>query len=290
MPLRDRTFDLPLGDHALRVRTLAAPGDADPRRPTLVLLHDSLGSIGVWRDFPERLARALGCDALVYDRRGYGASSPFGAAPRTPRYLEDEADVLARVEHACGVREAVLFGHSDGGSIALVAAARQPDVVRAVVTEGAHVFVEERTLAGIRDARVALRTTDLRERLRRHHGDRTDAVTSAWIDVWLSPAFRDWSIERYLRDVRCPVLALQGADDEYGTPEQVRAIVEGVAGPARAALIPGVGHTPHRAAADEVLRLTVAFLAATVPPSAIADPTSGRPLDAPPSPDRSLDD
>ena len=283
MPRRDRAFDLPLGDHALRVRTLTAGGDAGRQRPTLVLLHDSLGSISVWRDFPERLARALGCDALVYDRRGYGASSPFGAASRTPRYLEDEADVLARVLDTCGVREAVLFGHSDGGSIALVAAARQPEVVRAVVTEGAHVFVEERTLAGIRDAREALRTTDLRERLRRHHGDRTDAVTSAWIDVWLSPAFRDWSIERYLGDVRCPVLALQGANDEYGTPEQVRAIVEGVAGPARAALIPGVGHTPHRAAADEVLRLTSAFLAASVPQLAVTEATGGRPLDSRPS-------
>jgi pimeloyl-ACP methyl ester carboxylesterase len=137
--------------------------------------------------------------------------------------------------------------------------------VRGGVTEGAHVFVEELTLAGIRDAREALRTTDLRERLRRHHGERTDAVTSAWIDVWLSPAFRDWNIERYLPSIRCPVLVLQGTDDEYGTSEQVRAIAEGVAGPARAHLLPGVGHTPHRASPDEVLRLTVAFLAESVP-------------------------
>jgi pimeloyl-ACP methyl ester carboxylesterase len=263
MQAETRTVDVPLGDHLLRVRTVARADGG--RRPTVVFLHDSLGCITVWRDFPERLAAALGCDALVYDRRGYGASAPFGPEPRTPRYLEDEADVLARVLDACGVAEAVLFGHSDGGSIALVAAARQPERVRAVVTEGAHVFVEERTLAGIREAREALRTTDLRERLMRHHGERTDAVTSAWIDVWLSPAFRDWNIERYLPDVRCPVLVLQGADDEYGTPDQVRAIAEGVAGPARAHLIPGVGHTPHRAAADEVLRLTTGFLAEQLP-------------------------
>jgi pimeloyl-ACP methyl ester carboxylesterase len=266
---RIHDLDLPLDDHALRVRTIAAaPHDGDgggPRRPTLVFLHDSLGCITVWRDFPERLAAALGCDALVYDRRGYGASSPFGSAPRTPRYLEDEADVLARVLDACGVAEAVLFGHSDGGSIALVAAARFPERVRAVVTEGAHVLVEELTLAGIRAAREALRTTDLRERLRRHHGDRTDAVTAAWIDVWLSPAFRDWDITAYLPRIRCPVLALQGTDDEYGTPAQVRAIADGVAGPSRAELVPGVGHTPHRAAADAVLRTTVGFLAAAVP-------------------------
>jgi pimeloyl-ACP methyl ester carboxylesterase len=276
MPPDARTFDLPLGDHALRVRAIAADAADAARRPTLVFLHDSLGCITVWRDFPERLAAALGCDALVYDRRGYGASSPFGPEPRTPGYLEDEADVLARVLGACGASEAVLFGHSDGGSIALVAAARRPELVCAVVTEGAHVFVEERTLAGIREAREALRTTDLRERLRRHHGERTDAVTSAWIDVWLSPGFRDWSIEHHLPNIRCPVLVLQGTDDEYGTPAQVRAIAEGVAGPARAHLIPDVGHTPHRAAPDEVVRLATAFLTGTVPALAAAPAAGSR--------------
>ena len=264
-------FDLPLGDHTLRVRRIASDDPSAARRPTLVLLHDSLGCITVWRDFPDRLAAALGCEALVYDRRGYGMSSPFGPAPRTPTYLEDEADALARVLDACGVREAVLFGHSDGGSIAIVAAAREPERVRAIVTEGAHVFVEERTLAGIREARETLRTTDLRERLLRHHGDRTDAVTSAWIDVWLSAPFRDWNIERYLPLVRCPALVLQGTDDEYGTPGQVRAIAEGVAGPARAHLVDGAGHTPHRDARDEVLRLTVAFLAEQVAAFASVD-------------------
>ena len=271
---RTRSFALPFGDHHLRVRTIAADDPAARERPTLVFLHDSLGCITVWRDFPDRLAAALGCDALVYDRRGYGTSSPFGPEPRRPGYLEDEADVLGRVLDACGVAEALPFGHSDGGSIALVAAARLPDRVRAVVTEGAHVFVEELTLAGIRAARESLRTTDLRERLWRHHGERTDGVTSAWIDVWLSPEFRGWNIERHLPDVRCPVLVLQGADDEYGTPAQVRAIAEGVAGPARAHLLPGVGHTPHRAAPDEVVRLATAFLAAAVP-SLAAPPGDG---------------
>jgi pimeloyl-ACP methyl ester carboxylesterase len=276
MPPVIRTIDLSLGDHALRVCTMSFTRNAGRQRPTLVFLHDSLGCITVWRDFPERLAGALGCDALVYDRRGYGGSSPFGPEPRTPSYLEDEADALARVLDGCGISDAVLFGHSDGGSIALVAAARQPDRVRAVVTEGAHVFVEERTLAGIRAARESLRTTDLSERLRRHHGDRTEAVTSAWIDVWLSPEFRDWTIERYLPSVRCPVLVLQGTDDEYGTPRQLRTIAEGVAGPARAHLISGAGHTPHRDAADEVLGLTTAFFAEFVPPpTPMAEDVSG---------------
>jgi pimeloyl-ACP methyl ester carboxylesterase len=226
-----------------------------------VFLHDSLGCIELWRDFPERLAGAAGFDALIYDRRGYGGSSPFASAPRTVGYLEDEADVLARVIGRCGVERPILFGHSDGGSIALVAAARYPELVRAVVTEGAHVFVEEITLAGIRDARTALHTTSLRERLARYHGERTDAVTAAWIDTWLSPAFRDWSIEHFLPRVRCPVLVLQGAQDEYGTEAQVAAIAGGIAGPARSHLVPSVGHTPHKEAGDEVIRITAAFLA-----------------------------
>lgn len=259
------TSELSLGDHVLSVRTISSSRAIDRGRPTLVFLHDSLGCITAWRDFPERLSTALGCNGLVYDRRGYGASSPFGPGPRTPRYLEDEADELARVLDAFGIAKAVLFGHSDGGSIALVAATRQPERVHAVITEGAHVFVEDLTLAGIRDARETLRTTDLRERLQRHHGDRTDAVTSAWIETWLSPEFRDWSIERYLPSVRCPVLVLQGADDEFGTPAQVQAIADGVAGPSRAHLIAGVGHTPHRAAPDEVVRLTTVFVSELVP-------------------------
>ena len=258
--MRAETFELPLDDHTLHVRTLTSADPAAARRPTLVFLHDSLGSIRLWRDFPDRLAADAGCHALVYDRRGYGESAPFGPVPRTPAYLEEEAEVLARVLAGCGVRRAVLFGHSDGGSIALVAAARFPDLVRGVISEGAHVFVEELTLAGIREAREALRTTDLAARLSRYHGDRTAGVTAAWIETWLSPAFRDWSIERWLPQVRCPVLVLQGERDEYGTAEQVRAIERGVAGPVRAWLVPDVGHTPHRDAADLVLAASLEFL------------------------------
>jgi pimeloyl-ACP methyl ester carboxylesterase len=132
--------------------------------------------------------------------------------------------------------------------------------VHAVVTEGAHVFVEDVTLDGIREARETLATTNLREKLMRHHGDKTDGVTSAWIDTWLSPGFRDWNIASHLPRVTCPVLAIQGADDEYGSEAQVHAIVNGVGGSARSLMIPGVGHTPHRDAPDLVLDATVAFL------------------------------
>jgi pimeloyl-ACP methyl ester carboxylesterase len=257
--MRSETFDLVVGDHHLRVRRLSV--GAAPDAPTLVFLHDSLGSIATWRDFPDRVAVRLRLDAVVFDRRGYGESAHFPPAPRTPRYLEDEADSLSGTLAALGVSSAILFGHSDGGSIALIAGALYPDVVRGIVTEGAHVFVEDVTLAGIREARRTLRTTDLRDRLMRYHGDRTDAVTSAWIDTWLSPAYRDWNIESYLPRITCPVLVIQGTDDEYGTEAQVHAIVNGVSGPAQALMIPAVGHTPHREAPDAVLDATVVFVA-----------------------------
>jgi len=257
--VRTRDFDVASGEATLRVRMVEHDGSGDSR-PTIVFLHDSLGCIALWRDFPQRLASAAGCHALVYDRRGYGESSPFPAAPRTTTYLEEESDALTPLLERCGVGDAILFGHSDGGSIALLAAARHPARVRAVVTEGAHVFVEEITLDGIRAAREALRTTPLRERLARYHGPRTDGVTSAWIDTWLRPDFRDWNIERYLPRITVPVLVLQGVDDEFGSVAQVEAIVRGTGGVGESLLVPGAAHTPHREATNVVLATAVDFL------------------------------
>lgn len=262
---RPEFFEVPIDDHQLFVRAITSDDPSADRRPTLVFLHDSLGCISVWRDFPDVLASALGCHALIYDRRGYGRSAPFSGSPRQPTYLEDEARVLLQLLNAQAIERAILFGHSDGGSIALIAAALFPERMSAVITEGAHVFVEELSLAGIRDAQQALRTTDLRERLWRHHGDKTDAMTSAWIDVWLSPPFRDWNIEYVLPQVRCPMLVLQGVDDEFGTAEQVRAIANGVGGPVESHLIAGAQHTPHREMTDETVRLTVHFLTTHAP-------------------------
>ncbi|HEY4306343.1 MAG TPA: alpha/beta hydrolase [Gemmatimonadaceae bacterium] len=256
--MKTETFDVTVGDHTLRVQRLSVGAPADA--PTLVFLHDSLGSIALWKRFPATLADALKLDAIVFDRRGYGDSSYFPSTPRTPRYLEDEAAALGNTLSALGIASAILFGHSDGGSIALIAAALFPERILAVITEGAHVYVEDVTLAGIREAQQTLLTTNLREKLMRYHGDRTDGVTSAWIDTWLMPEYRDWNIEAYLPRVTCPVLAIQGADDKYGTAAQVQSIVEGVAGDSQALIVDGVGHTPHRDAADVVLRASIDFL------------------------------
>jgi pimeloyl-ACP methyl ester carboxylesterase len=258
--LEESEENLPLLGHFLRVRHLRHSAAAADQRPTLVFLHDSLGSIRLWRDFPARLAQALGCHALVYDRRGYGESAAFGPAPRTVRYLEEEALTVPAVLQAAGVGQCVLVGHSDGGTLALLVAAQEPARVAAVVTIGAHVFVEDITLAGIRAAQQQFATTDLPQRLARYHGPRTEPLFRAWTDTWLDPAFRAWNMEHYLPRVQCPVLAVQGEEDEYGTPAQVAAIVGQVCGPAQAALLPGLGHTPHRQNPAEVLRLVTGFL------------------------------
>lgn len=233
----------------------------DPLRPCLVFLHDSLGSIETWRDFPRVLAERVGLNAIVYDRRGHGKSDPFPSAPRTPDYLDRETTALFALLDGLGETTAILFGHSDGGSIPLIAAARAPKRIVAIVTEGAHVVVEEETLAGIRAAAESFLETDLRERLARYHGTKVDALASAWIDTWLSSEFRHWSILELLPRIVCPALIIQGEDDEFGTADQVRTIVESVSGPAQGLLLPNAAHTPHREARDVTLSESANFIA-----------------------------
>ena len=253
--------DVRLGNIVLRTRRFRRAGR---KSPVLVFLHDSLGCIETWRDFPQSLSARAGLDAFVYDRRGYGRSSPFGAGRRTIRYLHEEAGALFALLDAAGIGRSVLFGHSDGGSIALIAAAEQPGRVDAVITEGAHVFVEDATLDGVREARTIFESPELRERLARYHGSKADAVVSAWIDTWLSPEFRGWNIESCLPRIACPVLAIQGRRDEYGTEAQVEAIVRGAGPRARSLMLPGVGHTPHRDAAAAVLAASAEFIASAL--------------------------
>lgn len=201
-----------------------------------------------WRDFPQELAAATGLPTFVYDRSGHGESAE-AARPRSPRYLHEEAAALALLLEANHIHDPVLIGHSDGGSIALLypfLSGRQP---RGIITLAAHVFVEEETLRGIR----AVEASDVRQRLRRYHGDKTDALFDAWAGIWLSPEFRPFDISRELHAVRCPVLAIQGAADEFGTPAQLAAIEANVRGEVSTLLIPGCGHEPHHQARNATL-------------------------------------
>ena len=232
--------------------------------PTLVFLHEGLGSVALWKDFPDRLSRALGWPALVYSRLGYGGSDP-APLPRPVTFLEDEAlDALPRLLEAAGLDDVVLVGHSDGASIALVHAAAFPlpplGAVRAVIAEAPHVTVEEVTLTSIRRAGEAYRDGDLRRRLARYHAD-VDGAFWGFHDVWLDPAFASWTIEDRLGRIRAPVLVIQGADDPYGTLRQVESIRARSGGPVEILVLePPCGHSPHAERPDLVLAAMATFL------------------------------
>lgn len=243
-------------------RSLAArwwrPADDLPDAPAIVLLHEALGSIDMWKGFPERLAAQLGCPVLAYDRQGHGGSPPL-EGPRDMAYVHDLAlQELPAVLDFCGIEAPILFGHSDGGSIALIHAARHP--VRALVTEAAHVFVEDLTLSGITDNVEVWQNTDLPQRLARYHGDKTEALFFAWADTWRQAPFRYWNIENLLPDITCPALVIQGTGDEYGTDEQVHAITRQLGGTAESLLIPDCAHIPHLQAQPRVLEAVAGFL------------------------------
>lgn len=229
-------------------------------RPTIVFLHDSLGSIELWRDFPLTLGEMTNCNVLMYDRQGYGKPSPFISMERSNDYLEKESSVLIKVLENLGLKKVILFGHSDGGSIALITAAKYPDVVSGIVTEGAHIFVEDITLNGIKEAVKAYEATNLKERLQKYHGQKTDHVFYVWVNTWLKDEYRAWSIESFLPHIICPVLVIQGTEDQYGSDAQVDGIVNQVFGKAVKLVIPSVGHTPHKEARETVLQELVSFI------------------------------
>ncbi|MFZ6645948.1 alpha/beta fold hydrolase [Undibacterium sp. TJN25] len=214
--------------------------------PVIVFLHEGLGSISLWKDFPEQFCRRHGFTGLVFSRYGYGQSTARPAEDRFPvDFMQQQAaDVLPGFLQQLGVEKPWLFGHSDGGSIALLYAARFPDAVSGIVVVAPHIFVEDMTVAAIREAREAYLTGGLRERLARYHSD-VDSAFWGWNDVWLDPEFRWWNIEDRLHTITCPVLAAQGEDDEYGTLAQIGGIQEKVPHTVLQ-VIPQCGHSPHR--------------------------------------------
>lgn len=229
--------------------------------PPLVLLHEGLGCVGMWRDWPADLARAAGREVFAYSRFGYGGSSA-AELPRPLDFMDREArTVLPEVLARAGVGGApVLVGHSDGGTIALLCAAFGAAPVGAVVTLAAHAFNEPRCLEGIEAARQAFLHGDLRERLARHHREGTDDAFRGWCDAWLDPEFEHWTIEEDLARVNVPLLVVQGRDDAYGTLRQVEVIAERTAGPCRTLVLDDCGHSPHRDRARATTGAIVRFL------------------------------
>lgn len=253
MPVTSHRFTVRAAGHRLQAERIE-PVHATSEEPVLIFLHEGLGSIAQWKEFPAQLCLACGLPGLIYERWGFGYSEPL-SGPRKMDYLRHEGlESLPEVLEHCGINKPPIFiGHSDGGTIALLFAAAYPQRPRAIITEAAHVFVEEVTLKGIRAAKRLYETTDLPQRLARYHGANTDAMFRGWCDTWLHPEFRNRNMVAELPKIICPTLVIQGEDDEYGTLAQVESIAAGVSGPVETLLIPNCGHVPHHQARNTVL-------------------------------------
>jgi pimeloyl-ACP methyl ester carboxylesterase len=269
MPNDQREMAVTPSDHSivtdvgtLFARAWVPAGRGGEKHATIVLFHDSLGSVELWRDFPPQLVHATGRRVVAYDRLGFGRSDAYpGRLPLT--FIHDEAGaVVPLVCEALGIGVMIPFGHSVGGGMAIATAARWPDRCIAVVTEAAQTFVEDRTLAGLRAARADFARPGQLERLARYHGAKARWVLDAWLETWLSPAFAGWRLEDDLRRVSCPTLALHGDQDEYGSVEHAERIARLTPAASRAVILEECGHIPHREQPARVLDEVTRFLSA----------------------------
>lgn len=239
-------------------------GDQQSQRPLIVFLHEGLGSVAMWKDFPQHLCTATGCRGLVYSRPGYGRSTPREAEEvwGTDFMHRQAVEVLPALLKALNIDTTTdqpwLFGHSDGGSIALLHAAQFASKVAGVIVVAPHIMVEDLLVSSIEQARQAYLTTSLRERLSRYHDD-PDSAFWGWNRIWLAPQFRQWNIEEEIESITCPVLAIQGVDDAYGTLEQIRGIARRVPQTELLELSP-CGHSPHRDQPEALIAAAVAFM------------------------------
>jgi pimeloyl-ACP methyl ester carboxylesterase len=236
------------------------PHDCIAGASPVVLLHDSLGSVELWRDFPALLARATRRTVIAYDRLGFGQSSARHHPP-SMRFINEEAEVyFPAIREALGFTGFSLVGHSVGGGMSLVIAATMPDFCEHVVSESAQSFLEPHTLDGIRAAKVQFENPAYFAKLTRFHGDKARWVLDAWTETWASPDFTDWNLDEYLHRVRCPALVIHGDMDQFGSVEFPRRIVRGVRGGSQLEIIAGCGHVPHREQPERILSLVADFL------------------------------
>ncbi|MDX1738406.1 MAG: alpha/beta hydrolase [Alphaproteobacteria bacterium] len=230
----------------------------NPDLPVIILLHEALGCIDMWKDFPSKLAEKTGLPVLAYDREGYGQSSPL-RHERQPDYLQKYGqEELPQIVNILSIKKPILFGHSDGGSVAMYYAAKFDPL--AIITEAGHVFVEKITEQGIKDALQIWETTNLKDKLARYHGDKTETIFMAWAKTWLSDPFLKWNMEEDTKSITCPTLILQGAEDEYGSIKQVDSIFNHVSGPKKSLILEDCRHIPHLQKMDVVLDATQDFL------------------------------
>lgn len=250
-------------DATLRIRLYKQLPESSKRHenePFLVFLHEGLGCIEMWKEFPLAVCKATGLSGIAYDRQGYGGSSPL-SRPRKPDFMHVEAyNYLPALLSFLNVDQSILIGHSDGGSISLLYASAFPNCVRCLVTIAAHVFVEPETVQSISQARELYQTSLWPQKLSKYHGDKTDAIFYAWADTWLSSEFASWNIEQEVKDIQSPMLVMQGVEDKYGTAKQVESIVQNSGGKALPCWIEDCGHVPHIEAQNTVLETVVKFI------------------------------
>ena len=248
------------GGQRIFVRTWSAPAAPADGRAPIVLFHDSLGCVALWRDFPARLAAGTGRSVIAYDRLGFGRSDARDNV-LGPSFIADEAETcFAAVREQLGLRRFVAFGHSVGGGMAVYCAARYPGDCEALVTVSAQACVEEVTVEGIRAAKLQFADGEQFGRLEKYHGSKARWVLDAWTGTWLSPQFASWSLAEVLARVSVPALAIHGSEDEYGSTRQPGLIAAWSGAAVRVAILPGVHHLPHREQPDQVVRLVSDFL------------------------------
>jgi pimeloyl-ACP methyl ester carboxylesterase len=247
---------VPIGSARLAVRRIPAE---HPDAPVIVFLHEALGSIGQWKSFPAELCAVTECRGLVYDRVGHGHSSAM-PRPRSVTFYRDEADALLALCEAEGIARPLLFGHSDGATIALSFGGRHPLAPLGIISEAAHVLAEPVMRPAFGAAMEAWLHADLRKKLHRYHGENTDDVFHAWNEMWHEADAADWEMFGDLRAIRCPVLALQGSNDAFGSDAQLQAIKRECGGPTELLLIPRCGHVPHLEARKILLEKCASFI------------------------------
>jgi len=261
--ISEQKFYIQRADYSLFVEKVNGFDVVDDETPVLVFLHDSWGCVEMWDDFPQKLMAVCGLNGLLYDRRGYGQSSPFGIDQRTKYYLHDEAHELAMVLDDCGVKNAVIYGHSDGATIALITASLYPGRIKGLMLEGPHSFIEDSGKAAVLATREKAKTTRLLQSLEKFHGDKTPELFRLWHETWLSDYFADWTIVPLLDRIACPVLAFQGEHDEFGSVEQLKVLKKTINTPVTIAEIPNAAHMPRKEAEDVTLELITKWMSKT---------------------------
>ena len=255
--------DIQWGDKNTRIEYQWV-GSADASQPLIIFLHEGLGSVAMWKDFPQQLCAAANCRGLVYSRPGYGKSTPREKNQAwQPDFMHKQAfEVLPALLAALSIDTAanppLLYGHSDGGSIALLFAARYSMNTSGIIVAAPHIFVEDISVSSNEEAKIAYQITDLRSKLSRYHDD-VDSAFWGWNDIWLNPAFRHWNLTQAIRTITCRLIAIQGLDDEYGTLEQIRGI-QRILPNTQLLELPNCGHSPHRDQPRALIDACVSFI------------------------------